>query len=149
QQKCRAIATSASQTFNPGGTAVDLIHSTEPPTSEHNAPRFQEFRCRRSQGCGRVSPPVVEPAESCCPDRYASKNSATAGCDDDKAYWARPARRRRTGVERGSSTSLGAGQGCRRIRGRKLAERSRRDCQTMASRDRKDGGHFLRGQQHA
>src|ERR1700745_3086728 len=51
--------------LEPGANSVDLIHSTEPLTSEHNAPRFQEFRCRRSQGCGRVSPPVVEPAESC------------------------------------------------------------------------------------
>jgi hypothetical protein len=32
--------------LQPGGTAVDLIHSTEPLTSEHNAPRFEEFRCR-------------------------------------------------------------------------------------------------------
>src|ERR1700741_5241924 len=51
--------------LQPGANSVDLIHSTEPLTSEHNAPRFEEFRCRCSQGCGRVSPPVVEPAESC------------------------------------------------------------------------------------
>src|SRR5437667_11615167 len=50
--------------LEPGRTAIDLIHSTEPLTSEHNAPRFEEFRCRRSQGCGRVSRPVIEPAES-------------------------------------------------------------------------------------
>jgi ABC-type molybdate transport system substrate-binding protein len=35
-----------------------------------------------------VSRPVIEPAETCgiVHDRYASKSSATGGCDDNKAY---------------------------------------------------------------
>jgi ABC-type molybdate transport system substrate-binding protein len=50
-----------------------------------------------------VSRPVIEPAESCgiVHDRYASKSSATGGCDDNKAYLPCAARRRRTGVDWG------------------------------------------------